>query len=245
GTLTLQFNNEAAPAGVSDSTVSISELDSANKATKIPSNVTPAAPANPDATPDEFSVALPGYQPKYGQKYEVRATTGITDPVSGATVKAEGCTGSGAACDDVKTFTTRKVGISIAPDDSSAPTGFIVTFTDPIDPASLTPFLTQSNRNGAYKLFERDSTGALSTTPTPIDCSITDSKHVHCVAAAPGLGTSPKSFVASAVFLPTVTADPAAGGPSGPAIVASATSTDPSARFSGSANRTIFAACGP
>jgi hypothetical protein len=240
GTLTTVFNNGAAVAGADNNSITISEQNGTATA-KIPSTLTPSS----SGKPDRFQLVLPGYQPKYGQKYEVRAATTITDTVSHKSVKAEGCTGAGAACDDVKTFTTRKVTISIAADPTAAaPTGFVVNFSDPIAASSLTPFLTTRTTPGAYKLFARDSTGALSTTPTPIDCAISGPKQVKCTAAAP-LGNSPNSFVASAVFLPTATTDPAAGGPSGPAIVDPATSTDPSARFSGSANRTIFAACGP
>jgi len=249
GTLTVHFNNATAPTGVSNATVLVSEVDTTTLATtKITSNVAPA----PGGAPTEFSIALPGYQPKYGKKYEVRVTPGITDPVSSATVKSEGCTGTGSACDDVKSFTTRGVTATIAPDPAppAAPTGFRVNFSDPIDPASLTPFLTTATKAGEFKLFARNATGAIvldsagNPVQVPINCTITNATRVTCTAAA-SLGNAPQSFLGSAVFLPTATQDPAQGGPSGPAIVAAATSTDASARFSGNASGNIFAACPP
>jgi len=157
----------------------------------------------------------------------------VTDAVSGKKLKAEGCTI--ADCSDVKSFTTRGVGASIAAFPSTtAPTGFNVNFTDPITAASLTPFLASE-----FKLFERDATGALSTTPTPITCTIQSATQVRCLANAP-LGNSPKSYLASAVFL-----QQAQAGQGGPAIVDPGVSTDPSAQFFGSVSANIFAACPP
>jgi hypothetical protein len=247
GNLTAVFNNGTAPTGVDANSVSVSELNG-TAATKLGTTVTPVA-----GKATSFQIGVPGYQPKYGQKYEVRAATSITDPTSGKTLKAEGCTTGD--CSDVKTFTTRKVGVTIAANpDATTPTGFRVNFTDPIDPASLTPFLTTRTTPGEFKLFQRDASGAIqldgagNPVQIPIDCAITSPTRVICTAAAP-LGNSTQSqlnsFVASAVFLPTATTDPKAGGPSGPAVVAASTSTDPSARFSGNASSNVFAPCGP
>ena len=115
---------------------------------------------------------------------------------------------------------------------SAAPTGFKVTFTDPIDPASITPFLGTE-----FKLFQRTATGALNTTPVPITCVITSATVVTCTANA-SLGNAPNQFLASAVFLQTATA-----GQGGPAVVAPTVSTDPSAKFFGSVSANIFSPC--
>jgi hypothetical protein len=224
---------------VSTSTLTIGELGGTSPtATPIAGfTVTPV-----DAT--DFKIALPAtYQPKYGQKYEIRATPGITS--GGKALSAEGCNTSD--CSDVKSFTTRRVSVQIAADpNDAAPTGFTVNFSDPIDPASITPFLTDATANppkaGEFKLFARDANGALATTSTPIKCVITDPVTVTCTAIS-SLGTAPASFLASAVFLPTATQDSTQGGPSGPAIVDASVSKDPSARFSGNASGSVFGAC--
>jgi len=247
GNLHVVFNNTT--AGVSNSSLTISEINTTtNVPTAIP-NFTVAPTAN-DTSNANFTVTLPAtYQQKYGQRYEVRAATSITNPTTQAALKAEGCTA--ADCSDVKSFTTRRVTASIAQDPPApaAPTGFRVNFTDPIDPASLTPFLTTATKAGEFKLFAREVSGAIrldaagNPVEVPINCVITSPTRVTCTATSP-LGNSPSSFVATAVFLSTATQDVAQGGPSGPAVVAPATSTDPSARFTGNASRTLFAPCG-
>jgi len=234
------FNDTA--AGVDANSLTLAELNGTT-ATPIP-GVT-VAPSTPGDT-THFTMTLPdSYQLKFGQKYEVRAKSTITNPPTGKALTAEGCTPGGAAdCSDVKSFTTRRVTASVAADPASdAPTGFRVNFSDPIDPASLTPILTTANHPGAFKLFQRNPDGSLSTTPTPINCTITSPTRVVCTAASGTLviPNQQASYLASAVFLPTLTQDPAQGGPSGPAIAS--TSSDPSARFSGNASANIFAPC--
>jgi len=224
GNLHVVFNAQA--ANVNTSTLIVNELNgTANTPTAI-SGFT-VAPTAGDASGTNYTITLPAsYQLKFGQKYEVRAKPGITNPTSGKALKAEGAAGG----DDVKSFTTRKVTASVsATPSTTAPTGFKVTFSDPIDPNSITPFLGTE-----FKLFERVN-GALNTTPVPISCVITSSTVVTCTATA-GLGAAPRQYLASAVFLQTPTA-----GQGGPAI--STVSTDQSARFFGSVSANIFAAC--
>jgi len=231
GNLHVIFNNAA--AGVSPASLVISELSGTANTPSPIANFT-AGPTAGDTTNTNFTIALPAsYQPKFGQKYEVRANSTITNPTTGKTIRAEGCTVTD--CSDVKSFTTRRVGAAIAAFPSTtAPTGFDVNFTDPINAASLTPFLATE-----FKLFERDATGALSTTPTPITCTINTPTKVRCLGNA-SLGNSPKSYLASAVFLQTATP-----GQGGPAIVDPTVSTDASAQFFGSVSGNIFAACPP
>jgi len=224
GDLHVLFNNAA--AGVSTSSLVISELaGTANTSTPI-ANFTVAPTTAGDTT--NFTVTLPAsYQPKFGQKYEVRAKTTITNPTTGKALKAEGAGG-----DDVKSFTTRPVTATVSANPASTTaTGFKVTFSDAMDPASITPFLGTE-----FKLFERVN-GALNTTPVPISCTITSPTVVTCTATG-GLGTAPRTYLASAVFLQT-----AAAGQGGPAIVSPAVSTDQSARFFGSVSANIFAPC--
>jgi streptogramin lyase len=85
--------------------------------------------------------------------------------------------------------------------------------------------------------------GALNTTPVPITCAITSAAGANTVVtctATQSLGTSPRQYLASAVFLQTATP-----GQGGPAKVDPTVSTDASAQFFGSPSANIFAACGP
>jgi hypothetical protein len=174
------------------------------------------------------------YQPKFGQKYEVRAAASITDSVSGKKLRAEGCTATD--CSDAKSFTTRAVNLTLAADPSDdAPTGFRATFSDPMQISTLTPLLPK-----AFKLFQRDANGALNPNPLAITCTITSAAGANTVVTCKptaALGKAPSSYLASAVFLQTPTAD------GGPAIVDPSVSTDPSAKFFGSRTRTIIGPC--
>ncbi|MFL5293108.1 MAG: hypothetical protein ACJ79U_16425, partial [Myxococcales bacterium] len=229
GGLIASFDNT--PSGVNASTLTISEV-TGTTTTPIPGfTVAPAA----TGSPTEFTITLPAsYQLKYGQKYEVRAATTITNPTTGKALKAEGCTTGD--CSDVKSFTTRKVSVSVAANPSTtAPTGFKVTFSDPMDPATINP--------SQFNLFPRDASGALGTQSVPLSCVITDGPGsappgdpanntvVTCTAQA-SLGNAPQSFLASAVFLQTA-----------PARVTPTISTDPSAQFTGNGSANIFSAC--
>ena len=234
GKLTLVFNSTA--SGVDANSITLSEVDAAtNKATKLTGyTVTPGSSAT------TYVISMPGtYQPKYRQKYEVRAAQSITDTVSGKKLRQEGCTPSAANnndCSDAKSFTTRPVTLTLAADPSDdAPTGFTATFSDAMQVSTLTPLLPK-----AFKLFQRDASGALLPTPVPITCTVTTPAPktvVTCTAGAAAIGKSPNSFLASAVFLQTPTAD------GGPAIVDPSVSTDPSAKFFGSTTLPILAPC--
>jgi hypothetical protein len=234
GLLSVVFNSPPTPATVNTSSILVSELNGPTN-TAVPLtgySVTPVAPVAPATATTIFTIGFPaGYQPKYGQKYEVRTTQAITDSVSTKPLRAEGCTGTN--CPDVKSFTTRKVGATVAvnPSDPTKgpPTGFTVTFTDPIDPTTI-------DTNTQFKLFERQN-GVLNTTPVPINCAITSAAGVKTVVtctAASSLGVAPKAYFATATFLQ-----------SAPVKVAPAVSTDPSAVFFGSVNTNILAPCPP
>jgi hypothetical protein len=235
GTLQVVFNTTTA-AGVDSNSIVFSELDANNTATKIPGyTVAQVPPAANDLS--AFTITLPpNYQSKFGQKYEVRTATTITDAASGKKLRAEGCNPASADCSDVKTFTTRTVGIaSIDPDPSAdAPTGFSVSFTDPMDPASI-------DLVNDFKLFPVTAAGIDPNPVQGLSCAITstgtDPTVVTCTApagtlAAPAQNVPPKSFLASVVFLS-----------SAPAKAVSTVSTDPSAQFAGNASATLFAPC--
>jgi len=232
GNLRVIFNNHA--AGVDATSVVVNELTgTANTATPVSGVTVVATPA--DTTQANYTIRLPaGYQQKYGQKYEVRAKPTITNPDTGKALKAEGAAGG----DDVKSFTTRKVLATVASDPlprlNPATTGFTVSFSDPMDPATI-------DLANQFKLFARDSSGALSTTATPITCKLTDGPGSTGTATNPtvvtctpngGLGLTPKAYLASAVFLQTA-----------PVKVLPAVSADPSAVFFGSVSANVFAPC--
>ena len=225
------FNNNA--AGVDGSSVQVSELTGTANTASPPIAGTVVAPQAAGDTKN-FTITLPAsYQLKYGQKYEIRTKTTITNPDTGKALKAEGAGG-----DDVKTFTTRKVSAAVAPNPSPrvspATTGFTVKFSDPMDPTTI-------DLVNQFKLFARDTSGALNTTPVPITCKLTDGPGSTGTATNPtvvtctpnaGLGLTPKSYLASAVFLQTA-----------PVKVLPSVSSDPSAVFFGSVSANVFAPC--
>jgi hypothetical protein len=205
---------------VSPSSVTLSEVDGAGFLHPIDPSKYSVAASSSAATDFVVTVTDATYPLKFGQRYQVKAATSITDSTTGKPLTAEGCTpGSGNDCSDSKVFTTVKFTPKLT---VTAATGvFKVTFNYPVDPASVTPYLSGAKE---FQLYQVNADGSVKPQTIPITCTLASPSN-KVVTCTPNSPLSPNTlYKPTATFYQT-----AQTGLGGPAIVSPTVGTPPNA----------------
>lgn len=247
GNLTVTFNST--PTGVDSTSLKLLELaPDGVTTTDTGATVTPVA-----GSTTKFTLKVPAtYAVKFNQRYQVRASTSITG--AGTNVKSEGCTGTGDACAEIRTFQTTPFVATIPAANVSTTTGkFRVTFSYGADSTTIDPQLPLTAASDkAVKLFKQAADGSLTAvaiTCTPLQATSATARKTFtdCQPAANLDANSP--YVINVVF---TSANPAKVAPT--LVVVAATATAPeisqpadqtTGSFAGNRSLNVRSACAP
>jgi hypothetical protein len=190
-----------------------------NTPTGTPLPITVAAATS--TNPNDAAKITSSSPAKFGQRYVIQSTTALKTVRNTVSLVAEGCQpGTGVDCADLKAFTTMPFAGTVAATDTTLGK-FTFTFNNPVDSASLGPFLAPSAN--AFQLFRQDPTTG-QRAAVPITCTATSSTVVTCQATtaifAGNAATANVTYIASVGFPAPGVKSTAATASGAPVVVA-------------------------